>query len=163
MRILALLLILAQVLLSQVGSRSPRSQAAVALVDEARALTAEFRADVLLRLAESSLVTEASWKQELIEEAYWSGSHASLPYMQHADARSDSLAENEVRANRLEALTLQARAVQAMLSLNTAKALHLSLREICYRKKKTPRPMGSKAVILAMSGGLNFLPGPTGS
>jgi hypothetical protein len=94
-------------------------------VDQARALPAEFHADVLLRLAGSSLVTEASWKQELIEEAFWSGSNASLPYMQHAEAGSDSLAVNAVRANRLEALTLQAKAAQTMLSLNSGKALRL--------------------------------------
>lgn len=122
---LVLLLILAQALSSEAG-RQPRQPPEVSiLVDQARALPAEFRADSLLRLANSSLVTPASRKQELIEEAYWSGSHASLPYLQHADGRSDSVIQNVVRANGLEALTLQARAVQAMLPLNPVKALRL--------------------------------------
>lgn len=122
---LPLLLILAQALSSQAGRLSQRPPDILALVDQARALPPEFRADALLRLAESSHVKPASWKQELIEEAYWSGSHASLPYVQRADGRSDSVATNEVRANGLEALTLQTRAVQEMLSLNPDIALRL--------------------------------------
>jgi hypothetical protein len=125
MRTLALLSILAQVLSSQVARQPHRPPEALGLVDQARALPAEFHADALLRVAGSSLVTEASWKEELIEEAFWFGSHASLPYMQHAEAGSDSVAVNAVRANRLEALTLQTEAVQAMLSLNSGKALRL--------------------------------------
>jgi len=122
---LPLLLVLVQVLSSGAGGLPSRSPEALALVDQARALPSEFRADTLLRLAESPLVTEASWKQELIEEAYWSGSHAFLPYLQHADGRSDSVIENAVRANGLEALTLQAKAVHALLPLNPDKALRL--------------------------------------
>lgn len=124
MRVLVLLLLFAQALTSPLASRK-RSLEVLTLVDQARALPPEFRADTLLRLAGSSLVTEASWKQELIEEAYWSGSHASLPYTQRADGRSDSVATNAVRANRLESLTLQTRAVRAMLALNPEKALRL--------------------------------------
>lgn len=90
-----------------------------------RALPAEFRADTLLRIAKSPLVTQEKQREELVEEAYWSGSHAYLPYMQRADGRSDSVATNAVRANRLEALTLQARAVREMLLLNSTKALRL--------------------------------------
>jgi hypothetical protein len=124
MRVLVLLLTFAQAFTSPVANRK-RPPEALTLVDQARALPPEFRADTLLRLAGSSLVTEASWKQELIEEAYWSGSHASLPYMQRAEGSSDSVATNAVRANRLEGLTLQTRAVRGMLSLNPEKALRL--------------------------------------
>src|SRR6476619_6258223 len=99
-----LLLILAPTIFSQVNIRLKRPPEAVALVEQARALPPEFRADTLLRLAGSSLITQASWKEKLIEEAYWSASHASLPYMQQADGRSDSVATNAVRANRLESL-----------------------------------------------------------
>ena len=88
----------------------------MSLVDQARGLPPEFRADILLRLSDSPLITETTWKQELIEEAFWSGAHAPLPYLQWADRHSDSVAENAVRQNRLEALTLQTRAVQAMVA-----------------------------------------------
>lgn len=101
--ILPMLLIAAQLFSPPVDALPRRSPDVLALVDQARALRPEFRADTLLRLAGSWLVTQSSRKQELIEEAYWSGSHALLPYRQHADDRSDSVATNAVRANGLEA------------------------------------------------------------
>src|SRR6266436_213377 len=104
---LALIFTLLQVLSTQASVQPQRPLEVLALVDQARALPPEFRADTLLRLSESSLITETSWKQELIEEAFWSGAHAPLPYLQWADQRSDSVATNAVLANRLEALTLQ--------------------------------------------------------
>src|SRR5215469_751524 len=96
----------------------------VALIEQARALPPEFSADSLLRLANSSLIVGDKWKLQLIEEAFWAGEHAFLPYKQWAD-RMDSLPTRAVRANRLEALTLQTRAVQAMLPLNPQKALQM--------------------------------------
>jgi hypothetical protein len=125
MDVLPLLLVLGQAVSSHSGAQASRPPEVLALVDQGRALPAEFRADILLRLAQSSLITQTPWKQELIEEAFWSGSHASLPYLQRADGRSDSVATNAVRANGLEAMTLQARAVQQMLPLNPGKALQL--------------------------------------
>ena len=122
---LALIFTLLQGLSTQASVQPQRTQEVLALVDQARALPPEFRADTLLRLSDSALVTETTWKQELIEEAFWSGAHASLPYPQWADRRSDSVAENAVRQNRLEALTLQIRAVHAMLALDPQKALRL--------------------------------------
>ncbi|MGA8153134.1 MAG: hypothetical protein WB952_19440 [Terriglobales bacterium] len=122
---LPLLLILARAFSSQGGELSSRPPKALALVDQARALPPEFRADTLLRLANSSLISDKSWKQELIEEAYWSGSHAFLPYLQHANGRSDWVTANAVKANGLEVLTLQTKAVQEMLPLNPGKALRL--------------------------------------
>src|SRR6266853_4646319 len=100
------------------------SPQAVALVDQARTLPPEFGADTLLRLAESRLVTEKKWQQELIDEAFWSGRRAPLPYLQWADRR-DSLPTRQVRANRLETLTLQTRAIEAMLTLDPGRALRM--------------------------------------
>lgn len=97
---------------------------AVALIEQARALPPEFSADSLLRLANSSLITGDKSKSQLIEEAFWAGGRAFLPYKQWAD-RMDSLPTRAVRANRLEALTLQARAIEAMLPLDPPKALHM--------------------------------------
>ncbi len=117
-----LLLLLAPV---QPGAAAPRRPPeAVALVEQAGSLPREFSADTLLRLAASSLVQEQKWKKELIEEAFWSGAHAPLPYQQWAD-RMDSLPTRAVRANRLETLTLQSRAIEAMLGLDAARARQL--------------------------------------
>jgi hypothetical protein len=108
---------------SPINSKRPPS--IVALVDQARALPEEFSADLLLRLASSQLIPDLKWKEELIEEAFWSGPRASLPYLQYSVDRSDSVASNAVRANLHEALTLQTRAVEAMLSLDSQRALRL--------------------------------------
>src|SRR5215467_10717647 len=120
---LALLILQAACLYSY--GESGRSVEALALVDQARSLPPEFRADTLLPIASSSLVADTSWKRELIEDAYWSGAHAPLPYTQNADGRSDSVTANSVRANRLEALSLQSRAVEAMISVDPREALRL--------------------------------------
>jgi len=129
---LVLIFMLLQGLSTQASDQPKWPQEVLTLVDQARALPPEFRADTLLRLSDSPLVTDTTWKRELIEDAFWSGAHAPLPYPQWADRRSDSVAENAVRQNRLEALTLQTRAVQAMLALDPQKAFHL------YEQIQTP-------------------------
>jgi truncated hemoglobin YjbI len=101
-----------------------RPQQAVELIAHSRALPPEFSADTLLRLATSRLVTDKKWQEELIDEAYWSGGRAPLPYQQWAD-RKDSLPTREVRANHLESLTLRARAIEAMLLLDSSRALRM--------------------------------------
>lgn len=121
---LALFLLFLQAPLHHADVPPKRPQQAVELVAHSRALPPEFSADTLLRLASSRLVTEKKWQQELIDEAYWSGSRAPLPYQQWAD-RNDSLPTREVRANHLEALTLRARAIDAMLPLDPSRALRM--------------------------------------
>ncbi len=139
---LALFFILSQALSTHTADQPKRPPEVLALVDQARALPPEFRADTLLRLSDSPLIKETAWKQELIEEAFWSGAHAPLPYPQWADKRSDSLSDNAVRQNRLEALTLQTRAVQAMLAIDPQKALRL------YEEVQTPTiPMLSCSIV----------------
>ncbi len=100
------------------------SPQAVALVEQARTVPPEFGADTFLRLAGSQLVTDKKWQKELIDEAYWSGRRAPLPYQQWADHK-DSLPTRQVRANRLETLTLQTRAIEAMLALDPGRALRM--------------------------------------
>ncbi len=121
---LALFLLLLQAPLHHADITPKRPQQAVELVAHSRALPPEFSADTLLRLAKSRLVTEKKWQEELIDEAYWSGGRAPLPYQQWAD-RKDSLPTREVRANHLEALTLRARAIDAMLPLDSSRALRM--------------------------------------
>src|SRR5437016_1432861 len=121
--VLLLLLVLSQI--SGTSAPAPkRPPETVILVEQAKALPAEFRADTLLHLESSQLIQETKWKQELIEEAFWAGARAPLPYRQWAD-RKDSLETRKFRANGLEALSLQARAVEAMLPLDSTQALRM--------------------------------------
>src|ERR1051325_8181481 len=108
--------------LSNAYGQSKRPAEVLALVDQANSLPAEFRADTLLRIALSKLITDAKWKKELIEEAYWSAAHATLPYAQMAQIPSDLVAVNSFRANRLDGLSLQSRAIEAMLAIDSKKA-----------------------------------------
>ena len=82
------------------------------LVDQARALSPEFCADAMLRLAASPRLTDNKQRRRLIEEAFAAGAHAPLPYRSVPD---------ELR-NGLDALTLQTRAVNAMLALDAVRA-----------------------------------------
>ncbi len=92
------------------------------LIDQARSLSPEFSADTLLRLATSSAIPEPRWKRQLIEEAFTSGAHAQLPYPQRGEDTADARSSRAFWKNELEALTLQTRAVQAMLALDPQRA-----------------------------------------
>jgi hypothetical protein len=93
------------------------------LIDEARAVAPEFKADLLLRLAGSPLITEPKWKRALIEEAFLAGASAQLPYPKSGELSTDARASRAHRRNDLEGLTLQTRAVEAMLALDARRAL----------------------------------------
>jgi hypothetical protein len=109
------------------GTAQPtrRSADALSLVDQARSLPPEFRADTLLRLAQSPLIPDKSWREELIDDAYWSAARAFLPYSERADGRANSVDTNAVRTNGLDTMTLQTKAVIAMLPLQREKAFRL--------------------------------------
>src|SRR6187402_1327428 len=92
------------------------------LIDEARSLPPEFSADILLRLADSRIIEDRAWKRQLIEEAFKVGVRASLPYRKTGEATTDSRASRAYWDNGLESLTLQTRAVQAILSLDSQRA-----------------------------------------
>jgi hypothetical protein len=94
-----------------------------ALVDRARGLPQEFSADLHLNLAASPLIADTQWKRELIEEAFLSGARAPLPYRRRGEPHTDSRTAKQVEANDLEALTLQTRAVEAMLAFDPQRAL----------------------------------------
>lgn len=101
-----------------------RSKETLGLIDQARALPPEFCADVLLRVAGSSLIPDAQWKRELIEEAFTAGAHAQLPYERIADGLAvDARTNQEYARNGLEAITLQTRGVEAMLAIDAPHAL----------------------------------------
>src|SRR5262249_23786837 len=94
----------------------------LALTDQARALPPQFCADVLLRLVATGRIREQKWKRELIEEAFRSGAHAQLPYRRRGGIHTDNRQSHEAWENDLEALTLQSRAVQAMVPIDPLRA-----------------------------------------
>ncbi len=106
--------------LCQVQAQRPKE--VLGLVDQARALPPEFSADTLLRIAGSPLVTEPAWKRELIEEAFRTGSHAQLPFRRRMGSYTDERSSHAAWDHGLEALTLQTRAVEAMIPLDPIRA-----------------------------------------
>jgi hypothetical protein len=119
-----LYLLVTQTFLFCEGTRAKIDEAS-AFVQQARSLPAEYRADIILRIAASALVQDAKRKQALTEEAFWQAAGAYLPYLQNADRRADSVDTNSVKPNGLEALTLQTRAIRQMLTINREKAFRL--------------------------------------
>ncbi len=97
-----------------------------ALVDRARGAPAEFAADALLRIAASDKIEDRAWKRELLEEAFRRGAGAQQPLKKRAVGETprgtpaDFL--NRAAAQDLDALSLQCRAVRAMLTIEAAKA-----------------------------------------
>jgi hypothetical protein len=117
-----LVLVLAQVQAPEPGLPPKRPNQILGLLDQARGLAPEFSADTLLRLAGSRLISETKWKRELIEEAFRSSSHAQLPYKRRGGVHTDTRPSHEAWDNGLEALTLQTRAVGAMIPLDPLRA-----------------------------------------
>src|ERR1019366_2431783 len=95
------------------------------LIDQARSLPPEFSADTLLTLAASRVITERAWKLQIIEEASTAAAHAQLPYpfVCHVAVDVIQCQETGVMNGELNALGLQAKAIEAMLALNPQKAL----------------------------------------
>lgn len=101
----------------------------VALINDARSVPAEFNVDTLLRLVESNKIADQRWKLEIIEEAFRLASGARQPIKRKAlpgglvDSRSGYLAL--AFDLNLDALSLQCRAVRAMLTVDKQKAREL--------------------------------------
>ena len=98
------------------------------LVAYARAAPAEFASDALIRIAESPKVVDPDWKRELLEEAFRRAPDAQYPVRRSyiggmVDTRPGYL--SYAFDLRLDALSLQCRAVKAMLSVDkkVARAL----------------------------------------
>ncbi len=101
-----------------------------ALVVDARAVPAEYAADVLLRLVESGKVTERAWQRALLEEAFRTAGGAQnaikrriAPGLTYAYTREDY----EARAYQLnlDTMSLRLRAVNALLKVDKRKAREL--------------------------------------
>jgi hypothetical protein len=92
------------------------------LIQAGRSLEPEFSADILLRLSGSRVVMDPAWKRLLVEEAFKAGGRAQVPYRKAGEGSTDTRASRAYWDNGLEALTLQARAVEAMLELDPQRA-----------------------------------------
>lgn len=94
------------------------------LIDAARTQPPEFAADALIRIAGVESLPPAR-RVELLGEAFEAARHAQLPLKRHAAlARQDGPIRflNRAYDQNLDALSLQARAVEAALPLDPAKA-----------------------------------------
>lgn len=100
-----------------------------ALINAARSVPAEFAADALIRIAESNQIPDQKRKRALLEEAFRLASSAQQPVRRVGlpgslvDTRSGYLSRAYDR--KLDALSLQSRAVKAMLEVDKQKARQL--------------------------------------
>jgi hypothetical protein len=102
-------------------------------INDVRSAQPEFAADLLMRIAASDKVSDATWKRELIEESFRLASATQQPFKRTAlpssptDTRTGFLAS--AFGLNLDTLSLQCRAVNAMLSIDKQRARGL-FREI---------------------------------
>ncbi len=95
------------------------------IADLANAAPPEFAADALLRIAESGRLTDKSARKQLIDQAFQLAASAKLPVRMQGvqgtttDTASGSL--SQAYALQLDALSLQSRAVRAMLPLDPSQ------------------------------------------
>ena len=113
---------------SEIKAKAERERIAVEnLISDAQSQQAEIAADALIRLAESNKAIPVQRKIKLLEEAFSRASEAQYPvrirYSGIADTRSGMLAE--ALDLQLDKLSLQSRAVKAMLSLDKKRAKEL--------------------------------------
>ncbi|MGA9769536.1 MAG: hypothetical protein WBV94_10880 [Blastocatellia bacterium] len=101
----------------------------VYFVNNVRSAQPEFAADLLIRLALSDKITDPAWKSEMLEEAFRLAPDVQQPFKRAfktwnpIDTRAGFLGYTfELE---LDTLSLQCRAVKAMLKIDKAKALSL--------------------------------------
>jgi len=117
----------------QVVTREPKQQERpleiVFFINNVRSAPPEFAADLLIRIAESKKIADLAWKRELIEEAFRLAPSAQQAVKRVAlpssptDTRTGFLAQ--AFELKLDALSLQCRALNAMLAVDTKKAREL--------------------------------------
>lgn len=102
----------------------------VSFINDVRSAPPEFAADLLIRIAESKKIADLAWKRELIEEAFRLAPSAQQPVKRVAllssptDTRTGFLAQ--AFELKLDALSLQCRALNAMLAIDKKKARELA-------------------------------------
>jgi hypothetical protein len=110
------------------AARPARDRTLEALVFDVAGGPAEFSADLLIRLAGSTVVADPDWKRELLETAFGRAYGVHESHKRAApNASVDSRAGGFTRAyaTGLDALTLQLRAVLGMIPVDPARAREL--------------------------------------
>ncbi|MFN7995005.1 MAG: hypothetical protein U0Q18_15465 [Bryobacteraceae bacterium] len=93
-----------------------------ALAERAASLPPEFAADGLLRIAGSSKVADSAWKRELIESAFHLASASQQPFARRNWSGARANLFDKAYSQGLDALTLESRAISAMLPLDPRRA-----------------------------------------
>lgn len=111
---------------------APRPAHLQALVDAARALPAEYHADVLLRLAATTAAADPAWKLELLEEAFAVAPNVLNPYKLRSAAQTPRNTREWLLGQAfnldVDTLSLQCRAVRGMLALDARRAREMFAR-----------------------------------
>lgn len=106
-----------------------RSAEIETFITYAQSIPAEFSADLLIRLAESGEIKERKRRQELLVEAFYTAAKAQQPLKLAALPGSavDSRLGYQAQAFRLglDSLSLQSRAIRALIPLNKQRARQL--------------------------------------
>jgi hypothetical protein len=109
--------------------KQERPEEITQFINNVRSAQPEFAADLLIRLAESPKVADPAWKRELIEDAFRLAATVQQPIKRVAlpssptDTRAGFLAS--AFGLKMDALSLQCRAVDAMLLIDKQKAREL--------------------------------------
>lgn len=100
-----------------------------AFIIYAQSLPAEFSADLIIQLAESGQIKDLKRRQDLLVDAFYTAAKAKQPLKRAALPGSIVDSRSGYRANAfrlgLDALSLQSRAIKALLPLNKQKARQL--------------------------------------
>src|ERR1035441_9315039 len=107
------------------GSAAPLPPIFADLADRARAQPAEFAADALLRIAEAPTTADVAWKREILEDAFHLAAGAQQPFARRKVTGWPASLFDKAYGQGLDALTLQSKAVQAMLAVDFKKAREL--------------------------------------
>lgn len=130
-----------------VAAAPPRPDAGIeAIIDLSRAVPAEFGAQALLRVVESGKMTDKRTLRKLVEEAFEKASAARVPVARKAipalQPDNPAFLRAQGYAHGLDRLSLQARAVRAMLPLDAKRALamfeDISYPEVAWRDCQEP-------------------------
>ena len=104
------------------GSVATRPPALVDLADLARGQPPEFAADALLRIADAPNLTDVAWKREILQDAFHLAAGAQQPFARRKVTGWPGSLFDKAYAQGLDALTLQSKAVHAMLAVDFKKA-----------------------------------------
>ena len=114
---------------SELGKEEKRSAEIDTFIISAQSVPAEFSADLLIQLVESGRIKERKRRQDLIIEAFYTAAKAKEPLKLAAlpGGAVDSRLGYRANAFRLglDSLSLQTRAIKALLPLNKQKARQL--------------------------------------